>query len=146
MKKLEKLAGNGQTDGEVACQGIHTQSYMYWAATEDASKKSDTHFRNMALAAVRARRTFKQGTQWESYWEMWSVWIKVGPENVEEGMDLKDIRKAEILVIGNNLDALGREWRGYGWYGGLGLGDLWYEYSVIPLINISNGRLGLGQR
>lgn len=39
MKKLEKLAGNGQTDGEVARQEIHTQSYIYWAATEDASKK-----------------------------------------------------------------------------------------------------------
>lgn len=39
---------------------------------------------------------------------MMSVWIKIGPENVEEGMDLKGIRKAEIRVVCSQLDAAGK--------------------------------------
>lgn len=48
----------------------------------------------MALAIVGERGGLIQRIQWENYWEIMSIWIKVGPENVKEGIDLRDIRKA----------------------------------------------------
>lgn len=36
-----------------------------------------------------------------------SIRIKVGAENVKEGIDMRDIRKAELTVIYNNTDVAG---------------------------------------
>lgn len=41
-----------------------------------------------------------------------SICIKVGPENVEEGMDLRDIMEAKLIATCNHLDAVGKGMEG----------------------------------
>lgn len=49
-----------------------------------------------------------------------SICIKVGFENVEEGMDLRDIMKVKLIVICNYLDVVGK-----------GMEGLWMIFGIL---------------